>query len=72
MATIEVPKNTFTVADAAQRFGKDESHIRRVCIDHDLGTVMFGRIRLLKPADIRRLEKHFREVGRNREKKSGV
>lgn len=68
MATIPVPQNTFTVADAAQRFGKDESHIRRVCIDLNLGDLIYGRIRLLKASDIRRLDQHFQSVGRNRKK----
>lgn len=66
--TIEKPDTRFTVSDAAERFGKDRSHIRRLCIKYDLGFLMYGQIRLLRKKDLKRLEKHFNEIGRNRKK----
>lgn len=70
MPAVDIPQDTFTTTQAAEMFGKEESHIRRLCLIYDLGTVLYGRIRLLKKRDIRKLERHFEERGRNREKKS--
>jgi hypothetical protein len=69
VATLKIPDDAVTVAAVAERFGKDESHIRRLCIDMNLGKVVFGRIRLLGKGDVDRLKKHFEAVGRNRPKK---
>ena len=66
--TINKPDTRFTVSDAAERFGKDKSHIRRLCIKYDLGFLMYGRIRLLRKKDLNRLQEHFDENGRNRKK----
>ena len=55
----------FTTSDAAQRFNKDESRIRRLCIDHDLGELKYGRIRLLRIRDLNWLENYFEKNGRN-------
>lgn len=70
MATIDIPKTEFTVREVADLFGKDASHIRRLCLLYDLGTIHFGQIRLLKQRDIRKLEVHFAKKGRNRQKNS--
>lgn len=66
--TIKKPDSRFTVSDAAERFGKDKSHIRRLCIKYDLGFLVCGRIRLLRKKDLNRLQEHFDEIGRNRKK----
>lgn len=70
VATLNLPDDAVTVSAAAERFGKDESHIRRLCINMNLGKVVLGRVRLLGKRDIDRLKKHFEEFGRNREKRS--
>ena len=43
-----------TTADAAQTIGCDSSVIRRACKLHDIGQ-LFGKVRLLSPADVARL-----------------
>src|SRR5690606_28533522 len=57
---------TYTVRQVAEMFGKDASHIRRLCISLDLGEVPFGMVRLLRDPDVKRLRQHFDEVGRDR------
>jgi hypothetical protein len=66
--TQQIPENMFTTTDAAQRFNKDESRIRKLCIDNDLGELKYGRIRLLRLRDLTWLEKYFQANGRNRKK----
>lgn len=68
MSTTPIPEHMFTTSDAAQRFNKDESRIRRLCIDHDLGELKYGRIRLLRIRDLNWLENYFEKNGRNRKK----
>lgn len=70
MSNTPIPENMFTTTDAAQRFNKDESRIRRLCIDHDLGELKYGRIRLLRIRDLNWLANYFEENGRNRKKLS--
>lgn len=65
--TTEKP-DEFTVRDVAEKFGKDPSHIRRLSIDMNLGSLKYGRVRILRNRDITRLAKHFQENGRNRKK----
>ena len=60
----------FTVYDAAERFGKDPSHIRRLSITHNLGELKYGRVRILKSRDMTKLAKFFEEHGRNRNRDS--
>lgn len=68
MADTTIPENMYTTTDAAQRFNKDESRIRRLCIEHSLGELKYGRIRLLRIRDLKWLENYFEENGRNRKK----
>lgn len=50
---------TYTVAEAAEMFDNWPSRVRRFCIDHNIGTVYSGRMRLLTTADITKLRKLF-------------
>ena len=68
MTDTAIPETMITTTQAAERFGKDESHIRRLCKDNNIGAVKYGRIRLLNKSDIDRLEKYFEKFGRNRPK----
>lgn len=70
MSDTPIPENMFTTTEAAQRFNKDESRIRRLCIDHDLGELKYGRIRLLRLRDLNWLANYFEENGRNRKKQT--
>ena len=72
MHETQIPDTMFTTTEAAQRFGKDPSHIRRLCNEHDIGQLKYGRIRLLKQSDMNRLEKYFSQFGRNRKKTNPV
>lgn len=59
-----------TTTEAARLFNKTEPHIRRLCKQHDLGSLKYGRIRLLRQRDISFLKRHFDRFGRNRKKVS--
>lgn len=63
-----IPDDMYTTTDAAKRFNKDESRIRRLCVDNSLGELKYGRIRLLRVRDLKWLEDYFEENGRNRKK----
>lgn len=70
MSGTPIPDNMYTTTDAAQRFNKDESRIRKLCIDHDLGELKYGRIRLLRARDLSWLQDYFEQNGRNRKKQT--
>ena len=63
MATAE-RKKEYTVNDAAEMFGKVTARIRQICIRHKIGRLIENRIRLLSPADIRKIGKIIEETGR--------
>jgi hypothetical protein len=46
-----------TVKDAAARFNRTTGRIRKICIDHDIGESIEGRIRFLTERDMDRIER---------------
>lgn len=65
MATIET-EGTFTVNDAAERFERTTARIRQICIEQKIGVLVGERIRILSPADMRKLGKFIEANGRNK------
>ncbi len=55
MATAESKKMTFTVNDAAERYGRTTARIRQICIEHAIGNLIENRIRLLTESDVRKI-----------------
>lgn len=56
-------KQQLTVNDVADRFGKNPSRIRQLCIEHGIGKLIAGRVRLLTEADAKKLGRFFAEKG---------
>ena len=63
MKTIEEKKTTFTVQDAAKQFCRTTARIRQICIQHDIGKLIEGRIRILTSGDVRKIGKIIEETG---------
>lgn len=63
MATMNVP---FTVASVAKRLGKTTGRIRQICREHDIGTLIGDRFRILEKRDVSRIEKILKKNGRSR------
>ena len=57
----------FTVADAARKYGKDDSMIRRICAKYHIGTITRGWE--LNAADMRAIGRIIAKHGRNRKKR---
>ncbi len=57
MATVieQERKTIYTVRDAAEQFGRTTARIRQICIKHEIGTLIEGRVRILKAKDIRKI-----------------
>lgn len=68
MSTI-TPKR-FTVREAAERFKRDPSRIRQICIEHEIGESIEGRIRILSSADMAKIGQIIDDLGWNK-KSSG-
>lgn len=51
MATINTEK-AITVTEVAERFGRNPSRIRQLCIEHDIGVLIAGRLRVLTERDV--------------------
>lgn len=66
MSTMNSKKNrrTYTVKEAASMFDRVPSRIRQICLEHDIGTSVEGRIRILSPADLEKIRKVIEETGR--------
>ena len=56
-------RKKLTVKCLADRFGKDRSRIRQLCIALDLGTLIEGRIRWLTESDAKKISRFFAEKG---------
>lgn len=65
MATINY-EETYTVSDAADRFDRTTARIRQICIEYEIGTLIEGRIRILTPADVRKIGEILAECGRKK------
>ena len=63
MATLNY-EETYTVNDAAERFDRTTARIRQICIKNQIGTLIEGRIRILTPADVRKIGEIIAECGR--------
>lgn len=63
MATVDREKATFTVNDAADKFNRSTGRIRQICIEREIGELIENRIRLLSPADMRRIGRIIAEEG---------
>lgn len=57
----------FTVADAARKYGKDDSMIRRICAKYHIGTITRGWE--LTASDIRQIGRVISIHGRHRKKR---
>lgn len=57
---------TYTVNDAAGRYSRTTARIRQICIEHGIGTLIEGRIRLLSIDDLRLIGKIIAETGRQK------
>ena len=72
--TMKRQRRTFTVQEAAEKFGKDESRIRQILrANKDIGDSVAGRIWILTKADMDQIGKILAENGRSSgpRKKSG-
>ncbi len=65
MSTVDLERHKITVTQAAARCGKTTGRIRQICREHEIGTLIAGRLRLLSNADLKRLEKIISITGRN-------
>ncbi len=65
MSTVDLEKYKHTVSDAAERFGKSSGRIRQLCLQHAIGKLVAGKIRLLSDYDLKKLGKIFDKIGRN-------
>lgn len=74
MATKKTKKPKFTVNHAAQLFGRTTARIRQICIEHEIGELIQGRVRLLTAADVEEIGRIIEESGysMNSEKNSRV
>ncbi len=59
-------KKIFTVNYAAARFERTTGRIRQICIAHDIGTLIEGRVRLLTASDVEEIGRIIKESGQAR------
>lgn len=60
------PRANLTVSDAAERFERDPSRIRQICIEYEIGENVEGRIRLLTESDMQKIGKIIENDGRKK------
>lgn len=66
MATVPPPTKTeFTVTDAAEMFNRTTARIRQICITHDIGKNILGKIRILNRRDIAKIRRIIEQKGYN-------
>ena len=65
MATLNY-EETYTVNDAAERFERTTARIRQICISNEIGTLIEGRIRILTPADVRKIGEIIADCSRHK------
>jgi hypothetical protein len=63
MATVNTEK-ALTVTEVAARFGRDSSRIRQICIEHDIGVLIAGRLRVLTEKDAEKIGRLLEGFGR--------
>lgn len=56
MATVNTDK-AITVTEVAMRFRRNPSRIRQLCIAHNIGVLIAGKLRLLTEKDVDRIGK---------------
>lgn len=52
---MEIP--SITVTQVANKLGRTTSRIRQICIEHDIGVLVGGRVRVFTPKQVKEIEK---------------
>jgi len=65
MSTLDLERHIVTVTQAAAHCKKTAGRIRQICREHEIGTLIAGRLRLLSKADLKQIKTIIAKNGRN-------
>jgi hypothetical protein len=55
MVAMNIP--SITVTQVAKKVGRSTGRIRQICLEHDIGVLIGGRVRVFTPKEAKEIEK---------------